>query len=60
MVHFFGYPQDISKFKQFAKKKKILLNSLKTKYHDNLINITTTNKNNLKIFFSQLKKFLNK
>ena len=44
----------------FMKKKKILLNSLKTKYHDNLINITTTNKNNLKIFFSQLKKFLNK
>lgn len=26
MVHFFGYPQNISKFKQFAKKKKNFLN----------------------------------
>ena len=42
------------------KRRKILLNPLKTKYFDNLVNVTTTNKTNLKIFFFQLKKFLNK
>ena len=45
---------------EFMKRKKILINPLKTKHFDNLINVTTTNKINLKIFFFQLKKFLNK
>ena len=44
MVHFFGYPQDISKFKKFAKKKKILLiedncHSLNIKYKGHILGL---------------------
>jgi histidinol-phosphate/aromatic aminotransferase/cobyric acid decarboxylase-like protein len=43
---------------KFMEKKNILINSVKSKFHKNLINITTTNKENLKIFFKQLDNFL--
>ena len=44
----------------FMRKRKIYINSVNSKYHTNLINITTTNKKNLNIFFSQLNKFYKK
>ena len=40
----------------FLREKKIYVNPVNTKYHYNLINVTTTNIKNLKIFFYYLKK----
>ena len=42
---------------KFLLKKRIYVYSVNSKNFDNLINITTTNRDNLKIFFKALKKF---
>ena len=48
------------KIGDFLKKNKILINYNYAKPFDNFINLTTTNKNNLKIFFKKLDQIYKK